>query len=171
MHPGLAEALSMLSEAQSLDRNVIQLILSAVPYAQEIWFHGSRATGKHRPDSDTDILVVVPANVVGEDYLETVMTLQKVAQKLSNYDIQPTKISSNIYRIARQEGQLLWSALEENFADGKNPGRKGLSRRVGIPKKVSLGQLQKIASSSTGERRRMAQWQLNMRRGKARKNK
>ena len=54
----------------------------------------------------------------------------------------------------------------ENFADGKNPGRKGLSKRVGIPKKSTLGQLEKIASSSTGERRRMAQWQLNMRRGK-----
>jgi GNAT superfamily N-acetyltransferase len=54
----------------------------------------------------------------------------------------------------------------ENFADGKNPGRKGLSRRVGIPKKATLGQLEKIAQSSTGERRRMAQWQLNMRRGK-----
>jgi len=37
---------------------------------------------------------------------------------------------------------------------------------VGIPKKSTLGQLEKIASSSTGERRRMAQWQLNMRRGK-----
>ena len=63
------------------------------------------------------------------------------------------------------------SRLDENFADGKNPGRKGLSRRVGIPKKASLSKLQKIASSSTGERRRMAQWQLNMRRGKARKKK
>jgi GNAT superfamily N-acetyltransferase len=61
--------------------------------------------------------------------------------------------------------------LNENFADGKKPGRKGLSRRVGIPKKATLAQLQKIASSSTGERRRMAQWQLNMRRGKAKKNK
>jgi len=59
----------------------------------------------------------------------------------------------------------------ENFADGKKPGRKGLSQRVGIPKKATLAQLQKIASSSTGERRRMAQWQLNMRRGKAKKNK
>jgi 8-oxo-dGTP pyrophosphatase MutT (NUDIX family) len=62
-------------------------------------------------------------------------------------------------------------ALNENFADGKNPGRKGLSGRVGIPKKATLTQLSKIAKSSTGERRRMAQWQLNMRRGKARKNK
>jgi hypothetical protein len=59
--------------------------------------------------------------------------------------------------------------MAENFADGKKPGRKGLSKRVGIPKKASLSQLQKIASSSTGERRRMAQWQLNMRRGKAKK--
>jgi hypothetical protein len=56
--------------------------------------------------------------------------------------------------------------VAENFADGKNPGRKGLSKRVGIPKKATLGQLEKIAGSSTGERRRMAQWQLNMRRGK-----
>jgi hypothetical protein len=59
--------------------------------------------------------------------------------------------------------------MAENFADGKNPGRKGLSRRVGIPKKATLGQLEKIAKSSTGERRKMAQWQLNMRRGKAKK--
>jgi GNAT superfamily N-acetyltransferase len=58
--------------------------------------------------------------------------------------------------------QNIW----ENFADGKNPGRKGLSKRVGIPKKATLGKLEKIAQSSTGERRRMAQWQLNMRRGK-----
>jgi hypothetical protein len=57
----------------------------------------------------------------------------------------------------------------ENFADGKNPGRKGLSKRVGIPKKATLGKLEKIAGSSTGERRRMAQWQLNMRRGQAKK--
>ena len=56
--------------------------------------------------------------------------------------------------------------IGENFADGKKPGRKGLSKRVGIPKKASLSQLAKIAKSSTGERRRMAQWQLNMRRGR-----
>lgn len=62
------------------------------------------------------------------------------------------------------------NSVSENFADGKKPGRKGLSRRVGIPKKATLGQLEKIAKSSTGERRKMAQWQLNMRRGKA-KNK
>lgn len=64
-----------------------------------------------------------------------------------------------------------WVAVpetNENFADGKKPGRRGLSKRVGIPKKATLAQLEKIAKSSTGERRRMAQWQLNMRRGRNR---
>jgi hypothetical protein len=68
-----------------------------------------------------------------------------------------------------QTARKLGDDVNENFADGKNPGRKGLSRRVGIPKKATLGQLEKIAKSSTGERRKMAQWQLNMRRGKAKK--
>tara|TARA_B110000046_G_scaffold3077_2_gene3317 strand:+ start:944 stop:5005 length:4062 start_codon:yes stop_codon:yes gene_type:complete len=57
----------------------------------------------------------------------------------------------------------------ENFADGKKPGRKGLSKRVGIPKDATLAQLEKIAKNSDGEKRRMAQWQLNMRRGKNKK--
>lgn len=60
--------------------------------------------------------------------------------------------------------------LGENFHDGRNPGRRGLSRRVGIPKGATLAELEKIARSSTGERRRMAQWQLNMRRGRAKKD-
>ena len=61
---------------------------------------------------------------------------------------------------------LLTESVDENFADGKKPGRKGLSKRVGIPKDATIAQLEKIAKNSTGERRRMAQWQLNMRRGK-----
>ena len=54
----------------------------------------------------------------------------------------------------------------ENFADGKNPGRKGLSKRFGISQKMSIAQLEKIAKSSTGEKRKMAQWNLNMKRGR-----
>ena len=53
----------------------------------------------------------------------------------------------------------------ENFADGKKPGRKGISKRVGIPKGASISQLEKYAKSK-GEKGRMARWQLNMRRGK-----
>ena len=57
---------------------------------------------------------------------------------------------------------------KENFADGKNPGRKGLSQRVGIPKNATIAQLEK-ASKSKGEKGRLARWQLNMRRGKKKK--
>ena len=56
-------------------------------------------------------------------------------------------------------------SIEENFADGRKPGRKGLSQRVGIPKNATIAQLEKIKHSS-GEKGRMARWQLNMRRGK-----
>jgi hypothetical protein len=62
--------------------------------------------------------------------------------------------------------EILMPSVNENFADGKKPGRKGLSKRVGIPKGATLSQLEKIAKNSSGEKRRMAQWQLNMRRGK-----
>ena len=58
----------------------------------------------------------------------------------------------------------------ENFADGKNPGRKGLSQRVGIPKNATIAQLEK-ASKSKGEKGRLARWQLNMRRGKKKRKK
>ena len=60
-------------------------------------------------------------------------------------------------------------AVTESFYDGKNPGRKGLSKKVGVSQKMSIAQLEKIAKSSTGERRRMAQWNLNMKRGRAKK--
>ena len=59
--------------------------------------------------------------------------------------------------------------VEENFADGKKPGRRGLSKRVGVSQKMSISKLKKIASTATGERRRMAQWNLNMKRGRQKK--
>ena len=60
--------------------------------------------------------------------------------------------------------------ITENFADGKKPGRKGISKRVGIPKGATMAQLQKYAKSK-GEKGRMARWQLNMRRGRKKKKK
>ena len=59
-------------------------------------------------------------------------------------------------------------AFGENFADGKKPGRKGLSQRVGIPKNATMAQLQKAAKAK-GEKGRLARWQLNMRRGRKKK--
>jgi hypothetical protein len=107
--------------------------------------------GRHRGETITRLVVREFPNQRIPALIEKLVT---------EYNINPNSI---IYGPSR--------TMKENFADGKNPGRKGLSRRVGIPKKATLGQLEKIAKSSTGERQRMAQWQLNMRRGKQKKNK
>jgi hypothetical protein len=55
--------------------------------------------------------------------------------------------------------------LQENFADGKGPGRPGDSQRHGIPKGATIAELEK-ASHSAGRKGQLARWQLNMRRGK-----
>ena len=68
-----------------------------------------------------------------------------------------------------RRGEGNQSLIKDSFADGKKPGRKGLSKRVGVSQKMSISQLKKIAKTATGERKRMAQWNLNMKRGRARK--
>tara|TARA_R100001126_G_C4863871_1_gene169011 strand:+ start:388 stop:1200 length:813 start_codon:yes stop_codon:yes gene_type:complete len=62
-----------------------------------------------------------------------------------------------------------YKKTDENFADGKKPGRKGLSKRVGVSQKMSIAKLAKIAKTASGERKRMAQWNLNMKRGRKKK--
>jgi hypothetical protein len=56
--------------------------------------------------------------------------------------------------------------VDENFADGKKPGRKGLAKRVGVDCKQSVTKLRSIAKNSTGERQRMAHWCANMKSGR-----
>jgi 8-oxo-dGTP pyrophosphatase MutT (NUDIX family)/phage gp37-like protein/GNAT superfamily N-acetyltransferase len=119
---------------------------------------------------------IYTAAKLGLDFVEDESRTAEYDNVLDSLSSNGYIVSDDGYLYVTSQGeqylkQSLKQGVAENFADGKNPGRKGLSRRVGIPKKASLTQLQKIASSSTGERRRMAQWQLNMRRGKARKNK
>ena len=55
----------------------------------------------------------------------------------------------------------------ENFADGKNPGRKGLAKRSGVNTKASVSSLRKTAKHSSGEKARMAHWLANMKAGRA----
>jgi hypothetical protein len=57
--------------------------------------------------------------------------------------------------------------VDENFADGKNPGRKGLSKQVGVNTKASVSDLRKTAKNSSGEKQRMAHWLANMKAGRA----
>lgn len=62
-------------------------------------------------------------------------------------------------------------AIVENFADGRNPGRKGLAKRTGVPTKASVSKLRQIAKDSSGEKQRMAHWMANMKSGKAKAKK
>jgi hypothetical protein len=59
--------------------------------------------------------------------------------------------------------------LAENFADGKNPGRKGLAKRMGVNTKASVSSLRKTAKNSSGEKQRMAHWLANMKSGRKKK--
>jgi len=60
-------------------------------------------------------------------------------------------------------------AVAENFADGKNPGRKGLAKRSGVDTKASVSSLRNTAKHSSGEKQRMAHWLANMKAGRAKK--
>lgn len=57
--------------------------------------------------------------------------------------------------------------VEENFKDGKNPGRKGLAKRSGVDCSKPVGELRKIAKNSSGEKQRMAHWCANMKSGRS----
>ena len=61
--------------------------------------------------------------------------------------------------------------LNENFADGRNPGRKGLAKRSGVNTKASVSSLRKTAKNSSGEKQRMAHWLANMKAGRAKARK
>ena len=65
------------------------------------------------------------------------------------------------YELTRARG------VAENFADGKNPGRKGLSKRMGVNTKASVSTLRNVAKHSSGEKQRMAHWLANMKSGRA----
>jgi hypothetical protein len=67
-------------------------------------------------------------------------------------------------RLSDPYAQTYKKPVEENFADGKGPGRPGDSQRHGIPKGATMAQLEK-ASHAKGRKGQLARWQLNMRRG------
>lgn len=61
---------------------------------------------------------------------------------------------------------LAESTVEENFADGKKPGRKGLAKRMGVDCSKSVAELRRLAAASSGEKQRMAHWCANMKSGR-----
>jgi GNAT superfamily N-acetyltransferase len=74
-----------------------------------------------------------------------------------------TDAGAGFWNKHRGEDVRVW----ENFADGKNPGRKGLSKRVGVNTKASVSSLRNTAKHSSGEKQRMAHWLANMKAGRA----
>jgi hypothetical protein len=66
-----------------------------------------------------------------------------------------------------QQQPVKQESVEENFADGRNPGRKGLAKRSGVNTKASVSSLRNTAKHSSGEKQRMAHWLANMKAGRA----
>ena len=88
----------------------------------------------------------------------------------TEYTLEDTG-NDDIQRLCKQFADtFLKDELDENFADGKNPGRKGLAKRSGVNTKASVSSLRNTAKRSSGEKQRMAHWLANMKAGRA-KNK
>lgn len=157
-----------LTENKKLFSQLINDILQTVPNAIEIWFHGSRARGTNRKNSDWDIQVIVPDDVRGGPYIDVNIALQELEKHYPNFDIQPGHIGDLVNRIAREEGQLLWSITNENFADGKIKGksRPGRVKRSGASCDGSVGDLRARAKRYGGERGKMYHWCANMKSGR-----
>jgi 5S rRNA maturation endonuclease (ribonuclease M5) len=80
----------------------------------------------------------------------------------TEHDIHVAKITTS--RLAADMGRKK-IGMDENFADGKGPGRAGDSQRHGIPKGATMAQLEK-AAKAPGRKGQLARWQINMRRGR-----
>lgn len=127
-----------------------------------------RITRDESPDYDK-----IPAGLTEEQVDGLVMAIETMFQGGLGTDSLDL---GNIYNLMqREDGQLVivdpyssWDDedLEENFDDGKKPGRKGLAKRMGVNCKQPVSKLRKIARNSSGERARMAHWCANMKSGR-----
>jgi hypothetical protein len=77
-------------------------------------------------------------------------------------------VNGKTYKVTGDIKDELEAGTNENFADGKNPSRKGLAKRMGVNTKASVSSLRKTAKNSSGEKQRMAHWLANMKAGKQR---
>jgi 4a-hydroxytetrahydrobiopterin dehydratase len=111
-----------------------------------------------------------------DHFCEVTQDVAEVAVKTTTFDVKGLtildfQIAMVIDKFANDVGikQTRMSGnfgMHENFADGKNPGRKGLAKRSGVDTKASVSSLRKTAKNSSGEKQRMAHWMANMKAGK-----
>jgi hypothetical protein len=106
--------------------------------------------------------------------------LDQYGGSLTYVDVPTQDLSQYVHSVASAPGaeftvtpELAQQAqvVKENFADGKNPGRKGLAKRMGVNTKASVSSLRKTAKHSSGEKARMAHWLANMKSGRAKAKK
>jgi pterin-4a-carbinolamine dehydratase len=111
-----------------------------------------------------------------DHFCEVTQDVAEVTVKTSTFDVKGLtlldfQIAMVIDRFASDVGikQMPMSGnfgMHENFADGKNPGRKGLAKRSGVNCKQSVTKLRSVAKNSSGEKARMAHWCANMKSGR-----
>jgi hypothetical protein len=146
---------------------------------------GISAAGGARADNQTDpnkLIAIVNINGESKEFNLTgrfkgdVKSQLHQAEKFITEFLEKRDINfSNLelrYQRAVLKTQNIGSVKEEqgmaeNFADGKNPGRKGLAKRSGVNTKASVSSLRKTAKNSSGEKQRMAHWLANMKAGRA----
>ena len=88
-------------------------------------------------------------------------------QDLLKLGLKTTDIDPSSHKKLRGQKTDPTYNVGENFADGKNPERKGLAKRMGVNTKASVSDLRKTAKNSSGEKQRMAHWLANMKSGKS----
>lgn len=92
--------------------HAVELILGAAPEAAEIWFHGSRSRGDHRPDSDWDFLVVIPDEIAQQDHERAMTALRLLPDHLDAQTVGAAAFRGDSYGgpsyWARQEGRRVW---------------------------------------------------------------
>jgi predicted nucleotidyltransferase len=96
----------------------IKRVQQLSPAPEMVVLYGSRARGDHRPDSDYDLLVVLPEKdketverlyeAVQEVELETMRTISLLIRTRAQYEFA-LKRGERVLRDAEEEGYLLWS--------------------------------------------------------------
>jgi predicted nucleotidyltransferase len=100
---------------------IVRDIVEAMPDAIEIWFHGSRARGDHKRNSDWDILVIVADGTDPHDSVERLKPLNPPRRlddrKRAELDIQAAwesdkTQSASVAYWAVEEGRMLYERPE-----------------------------------------------------------
>ena len=124
-----------------------------------------------------DVVSINPRHPQGPAALKVAHDLTNESNPFTNARMNAIKagkteftVGGKTYKVTGDTSDEEEAVANENFADGKNPERKGLAKRVGVDTKASVSDLRKTAKNSSGEKQRMAHWLANMKAGKA-KNK